>query len=510
MHTYKLNYSIYNMIVCLIVGVIVFRKINIKSIKKKELLISLLIGAYTDTLLISVSTVRFTEIINSIVIYINRGFINQIIPSAFSVLSFPAIVFTIYYFITRHYPKVVKEAKTLDKIEKKYLIIVGVISLVLVSFTSIYSTAFLDTTNKGEAIVDVIYTSDNGTIYGRDAWFNIAHSENDIRQPLFGVFSLPFSIPAHIISELLFFIPKDISYGVVLSIIQFLLLAITVIMIGRLLKLKDYQKILLYLFFSLSFPYILFGLLIEQYVVALFYLILTIYQYFKLKDNINYSYIGAVSSLITSGILFPLINKFKDIKTTLSNYLNCFLIFITIYILGGQFDQIITLSDKMNYLMTNFANKQTFIEKLYKYTYFVESIFKVNTGYLDKYLGYDVYRMPNATAISIFGVVILGILLISFILNRKEKLAIISFLWVIFSFIILCIVGWGTVENGLILYSLYFSWAFYILFYLLIKKLFKNKKLFIIIMSLIIIVMFIFTSRELLNILEFSLKYFRR
>ena len=113
--------------------------------------------------------------------------------------------------------------------------------------------------------------------------------------------------------------------------------------------------------------------------------------------------------------------------------------------------------------MSDFAGKQTLPEKFCKYTAFVESIFKITPGHIEKFLGYDAYRLAIPTTISIIGIIILGIVLVSFIINRKEKMAWISILWIIFSIIILCSVGWGTVENGLILYSLYFAWAFYLL-----------------------------------------------
>ncbi|MBQ3759905.1 MAG: hypothetical protein IJJ91_02125 [Synergistaceae bacterium] len=43
-------------------------------------------------------------------------------------------------------------------------------------------------------------------------------------------------------------------------------------------------------------------------------------------------------------------------------------------------------------------------------------------------------------------------------------------MWLLYSFIILCVFGWGTAENGLILYSLYFSWAVFILMFSLVVK----------------------------------------
>ena len=42
---------------------------------------------------------------------------------------------------------------------------------------------------------------------------------------------------------------------------------------------------------------------------------------------------------------------------------------------------------------------------------------------------------------------------------------------------ILCIIGWGTMENGLVLYSLYFAWAFLILIYKLLKRVFEKFNL---------------------------------
>jgi len=38
------------------------------------------------------------------------------------------------------------------------------------------------------------------------------------------------------------------------------------------------------------------------------------------------------------------------------------------------------------------------------------------------------------------------------------------------------VLGWGTSENGLVLYTLYFGWAFVSLILLLIKRLFRQVR----------------------------------
>ena len=95
-----------------------------------------------------------------------------------------------------------------------------------------------------------------------DAFLNVSYDENDIRQPLFGIFSMPFAIIAKFISKFIFLVPIDYAYEAVMTIIQFILATITTIMIGRLLNLEEKDKKYLYLLFNISFPYLLFNLVI--------------------------------------------------------------------------------------------------------------------------------------------------------------------------------------------------------------------------------------------------------
>ena len=69
------------------------------------------------------------------------------------------------------------------------------------------------------------------------------------------------------------------------------------------------------------------------------------------------------------------------------------------------------------------------------------------------------------------GLIIFVLALAGAFLNWDKKISKISLLWCIYSFVILCLIGWGTAENSLILYALYFSWSFYILIFLLVVKL---------------------------------------
>ena len=152
--------------------------------------------------------------------------------------------------------------------------------------------------------------------------------------------------------------------------------------------------------------------------------------------------------------------------------------------------------------------KVTFTERLYQFTNFIKGIFISIPGKIVQLPDHPSYQLITFKTISVIGIIILLICLISSVLNRKNKFSIIAGLWLVFSIILLLIIGWGTVENGLILYSLYFAWAYLSLYFMFIKKVFKNRKVFISIIIITSIIMLIFNISELINIIRFAIKYY--
>ena len=254
---------------------IIIKYLNVKSIDKTNLIISLLISIYTIKVLLSFCSN------------------NLQVTGLFGVLAIPSLTTIIYIFINKYWKNIKDFFKRLTKSEKLYLKIVMILATLGTITLTYFTTAFTKPISNSEVVkYDVIYTSDTGTLTEDNAYININHKENDIRQPLFGVFSLPFAIPAKITSEFLFFLPN--AYEICLTLMQFFLTTITTILIARMLKLEEKDKPYLYTLFSCSFTYILFNLVLEQYVIALFYLILALYVHFekKIKD-INYFYVPA-------------------------------------------------------------------------------------------------------------------------------------------------------------------------------------------------------------------------
>ena len=169
---------------------------------------------------------------------------------------------------------------------------------------------------------------------------------------------------------------------------------------------------------------------------------------------------------------------------------------------------IFTIDTKIKNLMRFSGKSLPFTDKLLQFIYFIKSIFIAPKSVIlwDNY--FYSYRIISIDFVSRLGILILLICFVSFLLNRKNKFAKISFLWIIFSFLVLCLFGWGTQENGLILYSLYFFWAYVSLICLFINKVFKNKYVKIFIYFIIIFIMLYFNLSEFIKIVQFGIYHY--
>lgn len=486
------------------------RKITIKSIDKCKLIVSIIIALYMIKRLLtySVSNIILLDTIFNKLFGIHLS--TNLILKLLGLIAIPITIYFIYLFIDKILPIVKKFISSFTKVEKMYLKIVCMSALILSIVVTHYTTAFTKPMNNDVfQDVNVIYTSDSGKLVAGDTYFNVSFSENDIRQPLFGIFSLPFAVPARMISEICFFLTPNYEYEIIMTIIQFILIAITTIMISRMMNLEEHDKKYLYLLFSCSFPYIVFSFVLEQYVIGLFYLITTLYVHQKYPNKTNFTYIGAVGTMITSGVIFPAITRFKNFRQWIKSIWKCFFAFVSILIIGGQFPQVLTIVEKVKSLMKYTGHQLTFMDKWNQFTHFIKGLFLAIPGKMTIiHENRPSYQLLSIETISIIGIVILFICLISFFLNRKQEISKISMLWIGFSIFILLIIGWGTQENGLILYSLYFAWAYLVLYFLLIKKLLKNNILFKIGIAASCFVMLYFNISEFIEIIKFALKYY--
>lgn len=398
--------------------------------------------------------------------------------------------------------------KRLDKSETIHLVVCSIYLIIFVilifSLTNLFHNPV---TVEGWRINDALFTTDSSLLNKFETFININGQENDIRQPLFGLFTLPFGIFSKLLSFVLFFIPN--SYYLILSIVQIVVLEISIIMLVRLINPKSKHKLILLFFINSLFSYMLFSFIIEQYIFSLFWIILFIYLSLE-KNKMNvFSYIGATGSMITSGVLLLLNFSIRNIWNSVRDILQLLVKLLSVLIVFGQLPILLNSVISIPYLMRFAKGSIPFINRFFQYTNFLRTSFIYPSSQIvvtdQVVFRYHLSRVNN---LSYIGLILILLYFISYFINRRNKIVQISFLWFIFSFIILCVIGWGTSENGLILYQLYFSWAFIILFYHGVVKIISNDQTVLYILIGLFILLFILNTRNIIEIIQFGMKYY--
>lgn len=460
-----------------ILGFLVFHNGILERIYNDSNKVIAVISAIATLGLVSIYSQDFIEFYHTLMPIPSEFFFNLIVL-VICVLS----VFALFSFLYAFYCYIWNYIKHLDfsgnRIDKYYLIIVGALFalaiIVVYLHTNVFS--FSQTSDGTPVMVDVVYSTDSCSLLQQNVFLNPNAGENDVRQPLFEVFSAPFAILAYVLSKILFFLPN--GYAICLSIIQGLLILFCIVMLVRLLKVKGMTKIFILAIFTLTYPTFLFSLCIEQYAFAQFYLILFLYNYFNRREESRYlSYTAATGTLSTSGILFFLIPRRRGFVNWMKEIGYAFLSFCSVFVVFGRLIYLLYMSENVRVLMQFTGATLTFQNKLLQFFNFIPTcLIGPDTVVRIGGSGTEIYEMAPVTALNLLGVILLILVIIGFLINYKNAYARICAFWVAFSFVLLCLFGWGTMENGLVLYSLYFSWAYVSLLILLVQKLLAKWK----------------------------------
>ena len=342
--------------------------------------------------------------------------------------------------------------------------------LILLSFIFVIS-AFLQT----EAFYgtkynfDIIYTSDSSSIVINNAYMTLMHPENDFRQPLFAVFSAPFTGIPFLIGSL-FNVSLSVQ-AILLNLVQVCMMFLANFMLAKLLMLKSYSRVCFMLLISNTYTYLLFSLMMEQYIIAYFWLVICLIQINEKNNLDRLTLWGAGGTLLTSMILLPFMsnkNPFKYFRTWFREMISYGMDFIFIILAFGRFE-VFNLSSR-KHLMNYTGQHITTMDKLKQYTAFIKNYYIApDAGVNHIFTNHISWQMKPIKDVNMIGVIIILLVISSAFMNRKKKSSILAISWIVLSIIVFLLLGWGTSENGLILYELYFGWAFLVLLVQLVE-----------------------------------------
>jgi hypothetical protein len=366
---------------------------------------------------------------------------------------------------------IMKEGQILHDINRSEGIIYMVLLIVALAFMAII---FLQTdvfygTNYS---YDIIYTSDSPMLVKGNVYLRLMHGENDLRQPLFAVFAAPFlGIPYLFVR--LFSVSTSVA-AILSNSIQMLMLFTANYLLIKILRLDSTKRIAFMILNSSMYTYLLSVLMMEQYVVGYFWLVLCVYLIAEKGRVSRIAMWGAGGTLLTSLVLMPSLSDkspLRNFKGWICDMIRYGIEFVGLMLLFCRYDVIRNLSSKIRQLRTFTGENLTFTQKFYQYTEFVKNCF-VSPSAGIRYTSnpdFATWQLDEVTTVNWVGILLLVLCVISAVLNHKKKSGQLAAIWVGFSVVMLLFLGWGTRENGLILYALYFAWAFLLLLYLLVE-----------------------------------------
>jgi len=421
-------------------------------------------------------------------------------------------VYTLVYAVVSHLhliemKKIKKLISNTDVIERYYVIfgftIMAISILILYSITDLFHTTVRE--------FDIIFNADSPSFIKTDAFFRFYHEENDIRHPLFALATIPFAIIAKIVVSPLFFITY--AYTIVLQLMQVFLLLITTVLIVRMTEVKDkISHIFLLLLFTTSFPFLLFTFTVEQYIIPTFMLILVIYlKYFNHKVN---THLLALTSglFLTNAIIVLFITYDKKIKEWIVSLSKVLASFLVMCVFCGKVPELFNAFEKLSQLMyyTNPEITRSSIGyKVYQFSHFGKNIILAPASMIFYDEDAWVFWQAIPTGISYIGLTIFFLSFFGALLSLRSVFARLCSLWVIFATFLLFVIGWGSVENGMILYSLYFGWAFIVLVFLFMEKIFANvKQVKYMLYAVVLMASIYFNSKGIMEMIKFGLEYY--
>lgn len=266
-----------------------------------------------------------------------------------------------------------------------------------------------------------------------------------------------------------------------LDIFQIALLILTNVILAVKLQFTKIQRICFVLFFSFTHACLLFSLLMEQYIVAYFWIVLAIIFVCDGKKQARLATCAAGGTLLTGLVLTPAIyplhpqEEKKTFFKWIADMFRTGVEYLLLVFLFCRLDVLIDSVDNMVRLGKFSGESVSMSNRVMQYTHFVRNLFiapkagPVSGDWIS-------WQLDPIGSFSILGVIILVFTLLCFALVWKDKMARLCGVWILFSMAVLIIGGWGTAENGLILYSLYFGWAFFVLIFLALKALEEKLK----------------------------------
>ena len=324
---------------------------------------------------------------------------------------------------------------------------------------------------------DIVYTSDSIDHLRDSVYTTFWQAHNSIKQPMFTLFAAPMSGAAFFAGKVLGLSAAWRALLIVFS--QIALMMCSVFTLAKMLHLRSYKRVCFVLAFLSGYTSLLFTIMMEQFIVSVFWLFILLYQIAEKEQPDPFVFVASGGTLVTNLVYTPTLSSHaftRNYKAWIKDMCGYVGYFMAAWVGSGQIVTLLNLASGVDTEISAFGGASlSLYERLSQYTAFIKNYFLMpRAGIVNLTLNdltWEGWQLMPITDIHIAGVVILVLALLSVWVNRQKRSSLVAGIWVLFSAAALGCLGWGSVENGMILYSLYFGWPFATLLFQLLEKL---------------------------------------
>ena len=394
------------------------------------------------------------------------------------VVSVAAVPF-LYVWVTffwRVLRKQLQQMRLFSELGKKERVFYGVLLLALCAL-AIFAFLQTEAFYRGDVRYDVVYTSDSIDHLRHGVLTSLWTEHNCIKQPLFTLIAAPTSGAAFFAGNILGL--SAVWRALLIDYSQIALILCTVLILAKMLHLDGCKRVCFAVLFLSGYTALLFTMMMEQFVVSLFWLIVLLYQISEEKKPHPLVFAAAGGTIVTNLACTPLVSSHvftRNYKDWILDMCRYGAIFVAAWVGSGRIVTLLNLATGVGSELTAFGGASlSLLERIGQYTVFIKNYFLVpEAGPATLTLNgltWESWQLMPATGLNLAGVVIFVLALLSVWVNREKRSSLLAGCWVLFSAFALGCLGWGSVENGMLLYSLYFGWPFATLLFQLVEKL---------------------------------------
>ena len=399
---------------------------------------------------------------------------HDVLPAVLAAVSIPCLFVALLYFYG-FLGKLADRTGCLRQLTRAELLVYCMLFVALCALATVMFSSSYGIYEYGPDY-DVIYTTDSKFQFDHNVFLSYFEiHENDIRQPLFMLLAAPFEGLAYLIGSCLSPLAK---YSTVLfmDFAQIAMLLAGNYLLSLILGLNDRQRMGFMVLLASTYTIILSSIVIEQYITSYFWLMLLVYVTVTGSDTkyLNYCAMGTcITSVVISPITRMRDSQYVSFLRSLGVWFKGLLIavigMIIAIIIAGRADVFLSTVLRAGIYASFTGSEVTAVDHVKQFLDFVEGMFVAPAAGVFELNSHLTWQLCEHVSYNIVGIAILLVSFLSLIIHRKSFTANIFGAWVVFSILLLGVIGWGVAENGLILYCLYFQWAYVGLFAMLIK-----------------------------------------